>query len=88
MDCERTDILYVLMRYTPNLEREDVQLEELQIVEPDRLAGRRIAQKVPSTSRSLPSRKVLQSKFPMRKTHESVPPDSAVGPSSSTSPTS
>jgi hypothetical protein len=79
----------VLMRYTPNLEREDVQLEELQIRAGQiRLAGHSDRTKGAFHKPILPSRKVLQSKFPMRKTHESVPPDSAVGPSSSTSPTS
>jgi hypothetical protein len=79
----------VLMRYMPNLEREDVQLEELQIRAGQiRLAGHSDRTKGAFHRPILPSRKVLQSKFPIRKIHEQVPAESGPGPSSSTSPTS
>lgn len=79
----------VLMRYTPNVEREDVQLEELQIRAGQiRLAGHSDRTKGAFHRPSLPSRKVLQSKFPMRKSHEVVPADPGTELRSSTSPTS
>jgi hypothetical protein len=79
----------VLMRYTPSIEREDVLLEELQIRAGQiRLAGRSDRAKGAFQRPILPSRKVLQSKFPMRKIHDSVSPDSLPTPRSSTSPTS
>src|SRR5262245_34461794 len=57
----------VVMRYTPNLDREDVRLEELQIrVGQIRLAGRSDRTKGVFLRPTLPSRKVLQSKFPRR----------------------
>ena len=63
----------VLMRYTPHLEREDVQLEELQIRDHQiRLAGRSDRAKGAFQRPTLPSRKVLQSKFPARKIHDVV----------------
>lgn len=79
----------VLMRYTPNVEREDVQLEELRIRAGQiRLAGHSDRTKGAFHRPSLPSRKVLQSKFPMRKSHEVVPADPGTELRSSTSPTS
>jgi hypothetical protein len=80
----------VLMRYTPNLDREDVQLEEVQIRTGQiRLAGHSDRSKGAFRRPILPSRKVLQSKFPIRKTQESEASDAAgSGPISSTSPTS
>jgi hypothetical protein len=79
----------VLMRYTPNLEREDVQLEELQIRHGQiRLAGRSDRAKGAFPRPILPSGKVLQSKFPIRKIHNTVAPVSEPDSQSSTSPTS
>ena len=79
----------VLMRYTPSIDREDVQLEELQIRTGQiRLAGRSDREKGAFYRPSLPSRKVLQSKFPMRKFQDSVPPDSGLMQRRSISPTS
>jgi len=61
----------VLMRYTPNLDREDVRLEALQIRAGQiRLAGRSDRTKGAFLRPTLPSRKVLQSKFPRRKSQE------------------
>src|ERR1700733_9767983 len=79
----------VLMRYTPSIDREDVQLEELQIRTGQiRLAGRSDREKGAFYRPSLPSRKVLQSKFPMRRFQDAVAPDSAPDSRRSTSPTS
>jgi hypothetical protein len=79
----------VLMRYTPSLEREDVQLEELQIRAGQmRLAGHSDRSKGAFYRPILPSRKVLQSKFPIRKIQESVTPEPDASMNSSTSPTS
>ncbi len=61
----------VLIRYTPNLERDDVQLEEVQIRAGQlRLAGRSDRTRGAFLRPRLPSRRVLQSKFPRRKVHE------------------
>jgi hypothetical protein len=79
----------VLMRYTPNLEREDVQLEEVQIRHGQiRLAGRSDQAKGAFPRPILPSAKVLQSKFPIRKIHNAVAPDPGPDARISTSPTS
>jgi hypothetical protein len=79
----------VVMRYTPHIEREDVQLEELQISDHQiRLAGRSDRAKGAFIRPTLPSRRVLQSKFPARKTHESYAPETAPTRRRSTSPTS
>jgi hypothetical protein len=79
----------VVMRYTPNLEREDVRLEELQIgIGQIRLAGRSDRAKGAFRTPTLPSRKVLQSKFPMRKIQRGAPGDSTTTSRSSNSPTS
>lgn len=60
----------VVVRYAPNLERDDVRLEELQITEGQiRLAGRSDRAKGAFPRPSLPSRRVLQSKFPNRRVH-------------------
>ncbi len=67
----------VVMRYTPNLEREDVRLEEVQIGNGQiRLAGRSDRAKGAFRTPTLPSRKVLQSKFPMRRIQRGSPGDS------------
>ncbi len=79
----------VLIRYTPNLTRDDVQLEELQIRAGQmRLAGRSDRTRGAFFRPTLPSRKVLQSKFPRRKIHEGAPSDALPTWRSSTSPTS
>ncbi len=65
----------VLMRYTPHIDREDVQLDELQIHDHQiRLAGRSDRAKGAFQRPTLPSRRVLQSKFPSLKTHGDVLP--------------
>jgi uncharacterized protein YpmS len=79
----------VLIRYTPNLQREDVQLEEVQIRSGQlRLAGRSDRTRGAFLRPTLPSRRVLQSTFPRRKIHDQAPSD--LGPTwrSSASPTS
>ncbi len=79
----------VLVRYTPNLNRDDVQLEELQIRSGQvRLAGRSDRTRGAFHKPTLPSRKVLQSKFPRRKIQEDSAPDFSPTWRSSTSPTS
>jgi hypothetical protein len=79
----------VLMRYAPNLDREDVRLEELQIRGGQiRLAGRSDRAKGAFLRPTLPSRKVLQSKFPRRKIQEEARSESSSTWRSSTSPTS
>ncbi len=79
----------VLMRYTPNLAREDVQLEEVQIrAGKVRLAGRSDRAKGAFHRPILPSRRVLQSKFPVRHVHDAAPSESGDDANNSTSPTS
>jgi hypothetical protein len=79
----------VVMRYTPNVEREDVQLEQVQVCNGQiRLAGRSDRAKGAFRTPTLPSRKVLQSKFPMRKIHTGPPVDAPSANRSSTAPTS
>ena len=79
----------VVLRYTPNIEREDVQLEEVQIRAGQiRLAGRSDRTRGAFHRPILPSRKVLQSTFPMRKLHDPAPSDGDTTWRSSTSPTS
>jgi hypothetical protein len=79
----------VLIRYTPNLQRDDVQLQELQIRTGQlRLAGRSDRTRGAFVRPTLPSRRVLQSKFPMRKTHDGTPSDATPTWRMSTSPTS
>jgi hypothetical protein len=66
----------VHVRYTPHVGREDVQLQELQIRDHQiRLAGRSDRAKGAVPNPRLPSRKVLQSKFPARKIHGRVGAD-------------
>jgi uncharacterized protein YpmS len=66
----------VLIRYTPSLERDDVQLEEVQIRTGQlRLAGRSDRSKGAFLRPRLPSRRVLQSKFPRRNFHETPSAD-------------
>jgi hypothetical protein len=79
----------VVIRYTPNIDREDVELEELQILSGQiRLAGHSDRTKGAFHRPTLPSRKVLQSKFPIRKIHDAGLPDSGPLERSSTTPTS
>ena len=82
----------VVMRYTPHLAREDVQLEELEIRTGQiRLAGRSDRTKGAFERPRLPSRKVLQSAFPRRNVQLVEPEGHSIPPrtrDSSTSPTS
>ncbi|HZW35069.1 MAG TPA: hypothetical protein VFF52_30375 [Isosphaeraceae bacterium] len=79
----------VLLRYTPIVDRDDVRLEGLQIRAGQiRLAGRSDRTKGEFHRPTLPSRKVLQSKFPRRKTQEDAPSDLAPTWHNTTSPTS
>jgi hypothetical protein len=58
----------VTLRYTPDSERDDVELERVQIQQGQiRLAGRSNHARGIVRSPKLPTRKVLQSKFPRRK---------------------
>jgi hypothetical protein len=78
------DLPVAVIRYTPNLGRDDVKLERLQIGKGEiRLAGRSDRSRGAVASPTLPTRKVLQSKFPRRKLQagESAEP-SAANPSS------
>jgi hypothetical protein len=78
----------VLIRYSPSLERDDVQLEEVQIRNGQlRLAGRSDRTRGAFLRPRLPSRRVLQSKFPRRNIQE-VPPSGPQTWRISTSPTS
>src|SRR5262249_3771588 len=79
----------VLLRYTPIVDRDDVRLEGLQIRAGQiRLAGRSDRSKGEFHRPTLPSRKVLQSKFPRRKTQEEGPSDFSPPWHNTTSPTS
>ncbi len=79
----------VLIRYTPNLRRDDVQLEEVQIRAGQlRLAGRSDRSRGAFLRPTLPSRRVLQSTFPMRKIQVGSPSDAGTTWRISTSPTS
>ncbi len=79
----------VLIRYTPNLDRDDVQLEELQVRDGQmRLAGRSDRTRGAFLRPTLPSRRVLQSKFPRRKIQEDTPSDFTPTWRNSASPTS
>jgi hypothetical protein len=72
VDWKRVDGLPVVVaRYRPHADRDDVQLEQIQIREGEiRLAGRSKRAKGMVVVPRLPTRKVLQSKFPRRKTQE------------------
>ncbi len=79
----------VVVRYMPKLDRDDVRLEELQIRSGQiRLAGKSDMAKGSFPRPSLPSRRVLQSKFPNRKIHVSAPAASEASNRISTAPTS
>ncbi len=66
---KRVDGLPVVqVRYTPHFEREDVRLEQVQVRDGEiRLAGRSNRSRGLVEPPTLPTRKVLQSKFPRRK---------------------
>jgi hypothetical protein len=79
----------VVLRYMPNLNREDVQLEELEIRTGQiRLAGRSDRTKGAFQRPRLPSRKVLQSTFPRRNFQVEPAVESRATRYRSTSPTS
>ncbi|GAC1474001.1 MAG: hypothetical protein NVSMB9_23590 [Isosphaeraceae bacterium] len=62
------DLRVAVIRYTPHTNRDDVRLEKLQIRKGEiRLAGRSDRRRGVVDSPTLPTRKVLQSKFPRRK---------------------
>lgn len=81
------DLPVVLVRYSPHPEREDVLLEQLQIRDGEiRLAGTSNRAKGVLDPPTLPTRKVLQSKFPRRRIQEqgvTVGPASALRSSAS-----
>src|SRR4051794_37232802 len=69
----------VTIRYTPDSARDDVKLEQIQIQSGQiRLAGRSNHARGVVRAPTLPTRKVLQSKFPRRKVQVRVAPE---GPS-------
>ncbi len=79
----------VVVRYTPNLERDDVRLEELQISAGQiRLAGKSDMAKGAFPRPSLPSRRVLQSKFPNRRVQDVSRERADASRHSTTSPSS
>ena len=78
-------------RYTPDSGRDDVMLETVQIAKGEiRLAGRSDREKGRVSSPTLPTRQVLQSKFPRRtsQARPSARPVSGDAPLSSSRPTS
>jgi hypothetical protein len=79
----------VVTRYTPNTDREDVELEELQFLAGQiRLSGHSDRTKGAFHRPTLPSRRVLQSKFPIRKIQDVVLPEASPVERRSTTPTS
>lgn len=65
------ELAVLVISYKPNSDREDVLLEQVQIREGEiRLAGRSNRAKGEVDAPILPTRKVLQSKFPRRKSQE------------------
>ena len=73
----------VVMRYTPNLSREDVQLEELEIRNGQlRLAGRSDRTKGAFELPRLPTRRVLQSTFPRSRNFQRAEPVNESSPES------
>lgn len=79
----------VVMRYTPNLNRDDVQLEDVEIRSGQiRLAGRSDRTRGAFQTPRLPSRKVLQSTFPNRSFQSVAPGDNHSARYRTTSPTS
>jgi hypothetical protein len=88
VEWKRVDSLPVVtVKYTPHSDRDDVLLEQVQIREGEiRLAGRSNRTKGVVTSPTLPTRKVLQSKFPRRKTQEKELPVTPVSTLRSSAP--
>ena len=84
------DLPIVTIRYTPDSERDDVKLEQIQIQSGQiRLAGHSNQARGIVRMPTLPTRKVLQSKFPRRKVQARVsPPRPAPTLRSSARPTS
>jgi hypothetical protein len=84
------DLPVAIIRFVPNANRDDVRLEQVQIRRGQiRLAGRSDRARGVVVAPTLPTRKVLQSKFPRRKTQargDSVGPNSTL--QSSATPTS
>ncbi len=79
----------VLVRYKPNLQRDDIELEEVQIRSGQlRLAGRSDRTRGAFYRPTLPSRRVLQSTFPTRRLHLLPPAGSIPIGRSSAIPTS
>lgn len=79
----------VVIHYTPNLTREDVQLEEVEIRGGQiRLAGRSDRTRGAFAIPRLPSRRLLQTTFPRRKIQVDPAVRSESDPRRSTSPTS
>lgn len=83
------------LRYTPDTHRADVTLERVQIRKGEiRLVGRSDQTRGKISSPTLPTRRVLQSKFPKRNVHDKEdvslgpPPDPVPIARSSTNPTS
>jgi hypothetical protein len=75
------DLPVVTVRYRPHSERDDVQLEAVQIRDGEiRLEGTSNRSKGVVEAPTLPTRKVLQSKFPRQRIHDKVMPE---GPMSS-----
>ncbi len=84
------DLPVATVRFTPDADRDDVRLEQVQIRSGQiRLAGRSDRARGVVASPTLPTRRVLQSKFPRRKTQAQ---GFSIGPAptlrSSASPTS
>ena len=86
------DLPVAVVRFTPDADRDDIRLEQVQIRGGlIRLAGRSDRARGVVASPTLPSRKVLQSRFPRRKTQArgvSIGPAPAPDLRSSTVPTS
>lgn len=79
----------VLVRYQPDSDREDVELETVQISDGQiRLAGKSNRERGIVRAPKLPTRKVLQSKFPRRNSQASGSPPSPPTLHSSAVPTS
>lgn len=79
----------ILIRYKPNLQRDDIELEEVQIRTGQlRLAGRSDRTRGAFLRPRLPSRRVLQSTFPIRKYQIAPPSETSPDWRSSASPTS
>ena len=90
---DENKLAVVTIRYTPVAGRDDVRLEQVQVRDGQmRLAGTSNRSKGVVRAPTLPTRKVLQSKFPRRKVQakgvSNSPSVPSPGPRSSTAPTS